>query len=372
MNLIFRYIFKKFLLTHLMLSAIFLCLIWLTQSLRYVEMIINNKVSLGRFFYLTFYLVPDLVVLVTPIAFGITLLYTHHKLVISHEFSSLKAIGLSIWNISKPSIVLGGLLTTVLVTMNIWLVPLAFQKFSEQRHIIQNAISSMMVREGSFNTQKNITVFIREHTFEEELKGIFIYQTTKDGAHTYTTFADSGKLMNNGDKLILVLQNGERHEVNSQTQTVNILSFQNLIYDFEAQMNKKITHKAKPSEKTLFQLLFPTETLLEDMQHKFKVEAHQRILFPFLCVSDAFLSALILLGGEISRRFNRKKLLRATVCLLSNHLILIALLNSSVKSDSKFFIAYFFVLSVFFLNVLFLLQKKIRLSSLIKKLKNNH
>jgi lipopolysaccharide export LptBFGC system permease protein LptF len=71
--------------------------------------------------------------------------------------------------------------------------------------------------------------------------------------------------------------------------------------------------------------------MVDDMKNRFRVEAHQRILLPCLCMLDALLIASILLTGEVGRRYNRKKLLWAALAVLFMHVGILGGLNRSVE-----------------------------------------
>ena len=60
MNILFRYIFKKLFNVTLGLSFILIGIVWLTQSLRFIEIIVNHNISLKTYLSLIVCLIPDL------------------------------------------------------------------------------------------------------------------------------------------------------------------------------------------------------------------------------------------------------------------------------------------------------------------------
>ncbi|SVD12579.1 uncharacterized protein METZ01_LOCUS365433, partial [marine metagenome] len=56
--------------------------IWLTQSLRFIDLIVNKGLSFGLFLYMTTLLLPSLLSVILPIALFAAVLYTYHQLIV--------------------------------------------------------------------------------------------------------------------------------------------------------------------------------------------------------------------------------------------------------------------------------------------------
>ncbi len=54
-----RYVFRQLLAGLILVTAGLTCVIWLSQSLRFVEMIVNRGLTAGTFVYLTGLLLPN-------------------------------------------------------------------------------------------------------------------------------------------------------------------------------------------------------------------------------------------------------------------------------------------------------------------------
>ena len=106
MLLISRYLFKKMTVTIALLTIIFIGAIWLTQSLRFIEVIVNHSVSLWGYFSLIIYLIPDLMATTLPICLLIGGIHVYSKLTNDHEIQVIRALGLSNFQIAKPLLIL--------------------------------------------------------------------------------------------------------------------------------------------------------------------------------------------------------------------------------------------------------------------------
>ena len=232
MNILFRYIFKKLFNVTLGLSFILIGIVWLTQSLRFIEIIVNHNISLKTYLSLIVCLIPDLLSTILPICLLISGLYTYHKLKSDHELHILYSIGLSPSQVARPLLLLGLLLMSSVFLINIYVAPLSFQHFRKQEYQIRNQFSLSWIREGTFNLVKGVTTYVREHTRQGELKGVFIYNPQNQNTTLqsnkgvpYTIISESGAIEKNQDGLFFVLKKGIRQELNPVTQKISLLSF---------------------------------------------------------------------------------------------------------------------------------------------------
>jgi lipopolysaccharide export system permease protein len=74
MSLVTRHLLKYLLTSLFFLAAVLTTGVWLTQSLRFVEIIVNQNVSIGGYFSFVGFLIPDLLAIVLPICILISVL----------------------------------------------------------------------------------------------------------------------------------------------------------------------------------------------------------------------------------------------------------------------------------------------------------
>ena len=68
MKIITQYILKQMLFGFVLITSGLLMIVWLSQSLRLFEMLLNSKVSVWLFVRLTLTLVPSYLSIISPIA----------------------------------------------------------------------------------------------------------------------------------------------------------------------------------------------------------------------------------------------------------------------------------------------------------------
>ena len=95
MNGITRYILRQALTIMLFVAVSFTAAVWLVQSLRLIDLIVNRGLSLGLFFYLAVLILPRLIDVVLPIAVFIAILFTYNRLMSESELIVMRAAGMS-------------------------------------------------------------------------------------------------------------------------------------------------------------------------------------------------------------------------------------------------------------------------------------
>ena len=88
---VLRQIVGPFLLFTLLLTLV----VWMTQSLRLLDLVINRGQSAAIFAYLTMLMLPSLLVIIVPIAFFGAALYALNKLNNDSELVVMWAAGIS-------------------------------------------------------------------------------------------------------------------------------------------------------------------------------------------------------------------------------------------------------------------------------------
>jgi lipopolysaccharide export system permease protein len=344
MTLLFQYIFFKAIHVAAVLLLILIGAIWLTQSLRFIEVIVNHNVNLGGYFSLVVYLIPDLVALVMPICLLISGIQLFHKMKSDHELHVLRALGLSNLRISGPLILLSLIFMITIYWINIFVMPRSFKNFRDQEYAIRNQFSSALIREGSFNFMKGMTVFIKERTYDGELKEVFIFKPSSHAGNvgkSTTILAESGEFYKSGDQYAMVLKHGTRQEKDSSTHNINFFGFDEFVYDFSKALHRQEARAVKPYEKSLTELFSATNAQYDTASlGRMRTEGHQRLLTPWLAVVDALLVCAFMLRQSMRRKNNRFVISLVALSGLLVHVGVIAVLNLSARHPNLIYTLY--------------------------------
>lgn len=302
-------VFDRYLLKNLILATTFIAfslaaVIMLTQSLRFLELIINSGASSFSFFILTFLAMPRFFEVILPIALMIGTVFIYNRMTADSEIVVMKSSGFSPLRLARPALTLAIITTILGFFITAWVAPLSLSKMQSMRVTIKAQYSSLLLREGIFNTVgKNLTVYIHNRNAQGELEGLLIHDTRKNNEQPVTIIAKRGVIVSDNDGQQVVVYDGSRQEYNPQTGRLNRLDFSR--YSLDLPESEPVRQRwREPDERTIVELLNPDEMVRKSEKglREFRTEAHRRFVSPFLSVTFTLLSLCCLLLGTGGRR----------------------------------------------------------------------
>lgn len=369
MSLVTRHILKHLFTSLIFLATVLTTGVWLTQSLRFIEIIVNQNVSIGGYFSLVGFLIPDLVAIVLPVCILISVLFTYNKLITDHELSIFRACGLSNWRLARPALILAFFMACLVAFINIYIVPISFRHLRDMEYGLRNEFSSSFVQDGMFNTLRGVTVYARTRAVNGDLNGVFIHSmgqgftASQPKRNPFTIVAQHGTIVEKeGKKTLLMLLNGTRQEKDEKTGKVSFFHFKTLTYDLDylaANIQERII---KPYERSLSDLLNPPDAdkLPLITRAQLHSEGHQRLLPPFLVILFTLIGLSALLPQELNRRGRQKRILTAIGLAISIHIGLIFLININARWSLTIPLAYLITLLIGLVALVILENQSIR------------
>ncbi len=292
-------IFVGFLLVTFSLMSI----LWLTQSLRFIEMITNKGLPLSLFIKMTSCLMPRLFAILSPISLFVAVLFVYNRMLSDRELVVIKSAGISPWQSAKPALFMGIIISLFAVYVNNFGIPYAEKKFQDLEWQVKNDVSHLMFREGEFTTlDNNLTVFITAHNKDGSVEGVMI-NDERNPKTKVTVAAENGIIIYTDQGPRIVLINGVRQEINNQTLQFSSLSFDRYSVDFGASQSKK-RKGASARSKSLKELLTAAQNpnLSQAEARRYIVEGHRRLANPFYNLILALIGCVGLLVGNFNRR----------------------------------------------------------------------
>ncbi len=369
MSLVTRHILKHLLTSLVFLATVLTTGVWLTQSLRFIEIIVNQNVSIGGYFSLVGFLIPDLIAIVLPVCILISVLFTYNKLIADHELSIFRSCGLSNWRLARPALILAFFMACLVAFINIYIVPISFRHLRDMEYELRNEFSSSFVQDGMFNTLRGVTVYARTRAINGDLNGVFIHSIgqgltpTQPKRNPFTIVAQHGTIIEKeGKKSLLMLLNGTRQEKDEKTGKVSFFHFKTLTYDLEhlaANIQERII---KPYERSLSELLNPpdADNLPLTTKAQLHSEGHQRLLPPLLVMLFTLIGLSALLPQELNRRGRQKRIATAIGVATGIHIGLILLINISGRWNLTIPLAYLAILLIGLTALVILENQNIR------------
>mgnify|MGYP004453979067 FL=1 len=320
MKILNVYIFKQIFIGFLLVCFSLLAMLWLTQSLRFVEMVTRQGLPVYLFAEMTSLLMPRIFNILSPVAAFVTVLFVYNRLIADRELVVMQSAGISPWQNSKAAVFLGILMALFNVFVMNWGIPWSESKFRDLEWRVKNNLTQMVFREGEFTSLKNgITVFIDKHEDDGSVSGIFVSDESKPNLKVTLT-AEKGRIIQTEKGPRILFINGVRQEMNTKDYKFSTLSFSR----YSAEFNNIESRKKKDQtvrEKSVFELLQSgrDNTLDDHMQRKNIVEGNRRVLYPLYNLLFALLACVGLLVGNFNRRGQTKII---TVEVLSMIIIL--------------------------------------------------
>ena len=307
MKIIDKYIFRQTLIGFLTILISLTVLIWLTQSLRMIDMIVTKGVSVMVFLKMTILILPNFLQILSPLAlFGVAL-FVFIRMQADKELIVLKAVGMNSRALIHSLLYLGTFLVGFGYFLTLWLIPTSYSELRQMRWKVQNDLSHLLLQEGQFSSFKNgTTLYIREREGSGKVKGVLYYEVKKDKRIIHT--AEEGTMLQTPDGIEITVQNGTRQEFTPSTREFSILKFEKNILPF-ADKQGKTSRKQDPREMTLSQLLEATPQTITDAPtyRKYKVEAFKRLTQPLYNLLFLWLAAFGVLSGFYNRRGQSKQ-----------------------------------------------------------------
>lgn len=299
-----RYILHQLLIALVATTGGLAALIWLTQSLRFVSLVVDRGLSLGVFLELTGLLVPSFIAVILPITTFVVVQFVYHRLSGDREIIVMRAAGISSFALAKPGMICALIATILCYLLNIWIVPASYHSFRKFEYKIRNKMAAFMLQEGVFtNVSDNLTVYIKSKDHNGILKGILV-EDDRQPTNKATILAESGNIVIINDKPQVVLLNGSREVIDKKTGRLNVLNFERNTIDLSS--NKEQSSRLKDAtEMSLYELLHPNAQEVFDRDYgKLAVEAHRRLTSPLTILSFTMIALVSVLRGGFARYGN--------------------------------------------------------------------
>jgi lipopolysaccharide export system permease protein len=316
-NRLDRYIFRQLALALIAVTGGLTALIWLVQSLRFVELVVNHGLSLGVFLHLTGLLIPSFVAVILPITTFVVVQFIYQRLAGDREITVMRTAGLSPVALSRPALTLAALVVAGCYALNLWIVPTSLTAFRQFQWEIRNQMAAFLLQEGVFTAISNdLTVYVRSRDADGTLRGILVDDGRDKSAHA-TILAERGRMVEGPSGPRVLLISGSRQEIDHQTGRLNVLTFGQNDLDLTDNSRTAGERLRDMSELSLAELLDPHPPNARDIP-KWVAEGHKRLTTPLTAVSFALVALLSVLSGTFRRHgsFVRPLVAVSTVVVL--------------------------------------------------------
>ncbi len=342
MNGITRYILRQALAIMLFVAVSFTAAVWLVQSLRLIDLIVNRGLSLGLFLYLAILILPRFIDVVLPIAVFIAILFTYNRLMSESELIVMRATGMSQAALARPALIAGALGFIVLMSFSLYFLPAANRAFKDLQFEIRNRFASVLLQEGIFNTlSESLTIYVRGRNTNGELTGLLIHET-RDPDKPITIVAERGTFVDTDSGPRVLMVNGSRQQYDRTTGKLSVLTFEKYSLDLAAYRDADDFRDRQPDELFMNELLFRRAPPGDTSR---LIEANIRLINPLTGLAFCAIPLACLLTGEFNRRGQTKRVLLAILLAFLFETLDIGFKNLAGRSTAAVPLLYLNVLA---------------------------
>lgn len=341
MNSYTRYVLRQLFVGMVLVSAALTAIIWLSQSLRFVEMIVNQGLSAGTFVYMTMLLLPNFLTVTVPLSLFFVIVFVYAKMITDRELVVMRAAGVGQFGLAKPALIVAFLALVFGYALNLYLLPESYRAFRLLQWEVRNTYAHVLLKEGAFNPiSDEVTAYIRERSPDGQLLGILVHDA-RDENNPVTLMAERGALVDSDKGPRVVMYNGNRQSV-GESGKLSILYFDRYVFEVPTATESLADRYREPRERSMAELMDLENAEAVDPQDwgKFKVELHKRLVTPILGVGFAMIGLACLLYGAITRRSQTMRVVIAVSLMIGLQGATIGLENVVAKNLSLVPILY--------------------------------
>lgn len=346
------YLFKNLGIATVFVTFVLSVLIFLTQSLRFLELVINSGTSGSAFWVLTMLAIPRFFEIILPLAIMAGTFFVYNRMTIDSELVVVRSSGRSHMTLAKPAILLACMTTVFLWFVTMWLAPASLSNMQKMRQEVKAQFSTLLFRDGVFNAAgPGLTLYLEGRTQEGELLGLMIHDSRDKNKTPSTIMAKRGIIVSGNDGYQVVVYDGARQEYNAETKTISELNFERYIIDLPDSGPVRQRWQ-EPDERTIFELLSPDTQNERDMEslREFQIEIHRRIISPLLAFTFTMIALVALLPGPIDRHGQGMRIIAGIVVVVTLQGLYLAAFNVAKNNNIGLALMYAITLGPLFLS----------------------
>lgn len=297
------YMFRQIAQAFLILVAVLTGLVWVSQAIRMLNLVVEKGRSLGEFLTLTGFLVPWIAGLVAPTALFVATVYVLHRINSDSELVVIHAAGGSKWRLLRPFALSAAIVTGLVVFVNLYAMPHGMRAFREKLIEVRTDLIATLVQEGQFvSPEQGLTVHIRAQDANGDLLGLLFHDTRQpEGEFTY--LAERARLLSGAGGSSLLMFDGTLQRRRGSPEEVDVVRFEEYTLDLSNFGPSREVPYYEASEKYMSELLNPDpeDPIFLSSPGKLVAEAHDRLSSPLYAM------AMMLIGfiGMSSPQSNR-------------------------------------------------------------------
>ncbi len=308
-----RYILRQMVAACGFFVLIFTGVVWLTQAVRLIDTVLASGQTARVFLEFSALVLPQVFVIVLPLAGLGAALYALDKLYTDSELIVMMGAGLGPAAMLRPVALFGGLIAIAMALVMMVLVPRSGAILAERTRAIRSDLANSLIVERQFlHPIPGLTLFITDTSRQGEMAGIFL-DDERDPAQPVTYSARRARLLSEGNEARLVMEEGVALSPAAGGSQLTAVRFDQFVFDLSDLINEQDARIPRPSEYPVTALLHPTPQMLAGGHYDLAAyvsEGHYKISLPLLAMTYPMIALVTLLAGGYRRSgFGRRVVL---------------------------------------------------------------
>lgn len=304
---------------------IFTGVVWLTQAVRLVDTVVASGQGATIFLEFSALVLPQVFVIVLPLAGIGAALYALNKLYTDSELVVMMVSGLGPLAMLRPVAMFGALIGALTALVLMVLVPQSGAILAERTRAIRSDLANALIVERQFlHPAEGLTLFITSTGRQGEMAGIFI-NDQRDPAQPVTYSAERAILVREADEARLVMFNGVALASGTSGGQLTAVRFDQFVFDLSDLIRDEGDRVPRPSEYSVPALLRPSPEMLASGRYSlgdFVSEAHYKLGLPLLALVYPMIALVTLLAGGYRRSgFGKRVVVAIAVAALLQVLV---------------------------------------------------
>lgn len=304
MNSLDKYILKQCLTPLALILVVTTAVVWMTQTLQRIDIIVEYGQGLGVFAYLSLLIIPSLLAIIIPFALFGAVVYALYRLHSDSEIAVMFAAGVSRWRIAAPLLLITALGAAATFYVNVDLMPRSYRVLKQKVADIRADFASSLLRSGEFaNVVDGFTIYVDEARPGGQFIGLLI-SDHRNGEYPETYMAERAVLRETDNGPMLFLKNGNIQRVARYTGDVSFIRFEEWAINIASFNDGPHEFQLELTERYLGELFNPDMSNPYDRANAGKLiaEGHARLAAPIYAFAYVLVGLYALIGGPYSRR----------------------------------------------------------------------
>lgn len=275
------YIFRQCVVTLFITSLAIIGIVWLSQILRLVELLVNKGALFIDFINITISAFPFWLLIILPISATIGTTIVLSRMQQDKEIIAMTAAGISPLRIAVGPIILGILITAFLIINSAYIIPKTYSYYKTIMTNLRAAAPIVILQPGVFtDISKGLTIYINDKESENVFQDVFIHDNREKNT-VIEIYADKATISIGEKAPIIYLFNGIRTEFTDTSEKAVILEFETYQLTIVESSTGRNNRKKDYNEMLISELLF-AEVKTEQFKREMRAEGHFRITAPLI------------------------------------------------------------------------------------------